>query len=53
MAQLQLVFQEYEKISGKTIEDTIKSEFSGNLQTAVLTIGTILPQIEFQSLLST
>ncbi|XP_022089504.1 annexin A11-like [Acanthaster planci] len=32
------VFQEYEKLAGKSIESTIKSEMSGNLERAYLTI---------------
>lgn len=37
--QLRLIFDEYRKISGKTIEQAVKSEFSGDLQTAIETIG--------------
>jgi annexin A7/11 len=38
-AQLRIVFDEYRKISGKTIEQAVKSEFSGDTGEAVLTIG--------------
>ncbi|KRT81737.1 hypothetical protein AMK59_5618, partial [Oryctes borbonicus] len=37
-AQLQLVFDEYEKLSGLDIENTIKSEFSGDSESAFLAI---------------
>lgn len=37
--QLRVIFDEYRKISGKTIEQAIKSEFSGDLLTAIETIG--------------
>ncbi|KAI4462026.1 annexin [Holotrichia oblita] len=37
-AQLQLIFDEYEKLAGVDIEDTIKSEFSGNSENAFLAI---------------
>ncbi|GJQ75979.1 hypothetical protein Trydic_g18033 [Trypoxylus dichotomus] len=37
-AQLQLIFDEYERLSGLDIEDTIKSEFSGNSENAFLAI---------------
>ncbi|CAL8113160.1 unnamed protein product [Orchesella dallaii] len=36
--QLRIVFDEYRKVSGKTIEQAIKSEFSGDLLTAIETI---------------
>ncbi|XP_038052287.1 annexin A6-like [Patiria miniata] len=35
---LKALFDEYEKLTGKAIEATIKSEMSGNLKTAYLTI---------------
>ncbi|CAL8134933.1 unnamed protein product [Orchesella dallaii] len=38
LAQLRLVFKEYEELSGKTLEDAIGAEFSGKLKNAVLTI---------------
>nr|XP_022906649.1 annexin B9-like [Onthophagus taurus] len=37
-AQLRVIFGQYEKISGNDIEDTIKSEFSGDAENAFLTI---------------
>lgn len=37
-AQLQLIFDEYERLSGLDIENTIKSEFSGNSESAFLAI---------------
>lgn len=37
--QLRVIFDEYRKVSGKTIEQAIKSEFSGDLLTAIETIG--------------
>lgn len=37
-AQLQLIFDEYERLTGVDIEDTIKSEFSGNSENAFLAI---------------
>lgn len=40
--QLKLVFQEYAKISRRTIEQSIKSEMSGNLEKGMLTIGMLI-----------
>ena len=37
--QLRIIFDEYRKISGKTIEQAVKSEFSGDVGEAVMTIG--------------
>jgi annexin A7/11 len=37
-AQLRQIFEEYKKISGKTLEEGVKSEFSGDLGRAILTI---------------
>lgn len=37
---LSTVFEEYEKIAGKSIEDSIKSETHGSLEQAMLTVGT-------------
>lgn len=37
-AQLRVIFDEYEKISGKDIEDSIRSEFSGDSEDAFLAI---------------
>lgn len=45
--QLQVIFDEYRKISGKTIEQAVKSELSGDIEAAILTIG-----ITFYSTLS-
>jgi len=36
--QLQLVFEEYENITGKSMEDSIKSEMSGDLKAGMLAI---------------
>jgi len=36
--QLRQIFEEYKKISGKTLEEAVKAEFSGDLKTAILTI---------------
>lgn len=33
------VFEEYEKIANKSIEDSIKSETHGSLEEAMLTVG--------------
>lgn len=35
----QTVFEEYQKLAGKSIEDSIKSETSGSLEDAMLAIG--------------
>lgn len=35
----QTVFEEYQKIAGKSIEDSIKSETKGSLEDAMLAIG--------------
>ncbi|MBV95588.1 Annexin A8, partial [Eschrichtius robustus] len=37
---LMRVFEEYEKIASKSIEDSIKSETHGSLEEAMLTVGT-------------
>jgi len=39
-AHLRAVFDEYAKISKKTVEDAIKSEFSGDIKEGLLTVGT-------------
>lgn len=39
-AQLRSIFQEYKKIAGKDIEEAIKGEFSGDIEKALLAIGT-------------
>jgi len=39
LPQLRLIFEEYQKLSGKSFEDAVSSEFSGKLKTAVLTIA--------------
>lgn len=36
---LAVVFEEYEKIANKSIEDSIKSETHGSLEEAMLTVG--------------
>lgn len=36
---LSTVFEEYEKIASKSIEDSIKSETHGSLEEAMLTVG--------------
>lgn len=36
---LSTVFEEYEKIANKSIEDSIKSETQGSLEEAMLTVG--------------
>lgn len=33
------MFEEYERIAGKSIEDSIKSETHGSLEEAMLTVG--------------
>ncbi len=37
--QLRVVFSEYAKMSKRNIEQVIKSEFSGDIETGMLTIG--------------
>ena len=38
-AHLRAVFEEYKKLSGKDIEDVIKSEFSGDIKNGFITVG--------------
>jgi len=38
-AHLRAVFEEYGKISKKTVQDAIKSEFSGDIKDGLLTVG--------------
>lgn len=38
-AQLRMVFEEYQKISGHPIEKAIKSEMSSSIERAFLTVG--------------
>jgi len=38
-AHLRAVFEEYGKISKKTVEDAIKGEFSGDIKDGLLTVG--------------
>ena len=40
-AQLKATFQEYERLSGKTIEGSIKSEMGGDLEDGLVAIGII------------
>lgn len=37
--QLYVIFDEYRKLSGKTIEQAVEAEFSGDLRDAIMTIG--------------
>ena len=39
---LRAVFEEYGKLSKKTMEEVIKSEFSGDIKDSLLTIGRYL-----------
>ena len=39
-AHLRAVFEAYKKIAGKDIEDSLKSEMSGDLLNGMLSIGT-------------
>lgn len=41
-AQLRLIFDEYKKLSGQTIEQAIKHELDGDLKTAMIAIGEFL-----------
>lgn len=38
-AQLRLIFEEYKKVSGMTIEQSLRHELSGDFLEAMLTIG--------------
>ena len=38
-AHLRAVFGEYEKLSRKTMDEVIKSEFSGDIKNALQTVG--------------
>lgn len=40
-AQLKLVFEEYKNISGRTIEQALQDEISGELLEALLAIGMV------------
>ena len=40
--QLRATFQEYAKLANKDIEDTIKSEMSGDLKDGMLTVGELV-----------
>ncbi|KAI5154803.1 Annexin A8 [Manis pentadactyla] len=42
---LMRVFEEYEKIANKSIEDSIKSETHGSLEEAMLTVGDLAAQV--------
>lgn len=39
--QLRLIFEEYKNIGGRTIEQAIKKELSGELKDAILAIGNL------------
>lgn len=41
-AQLQLVFAEYQKVSGHDVEQAVKNEFSGDLEDGLMTVGKFL-----------
>ncbi len=38
-AHLRAVFDEYQKLSSKSMEDVIKSEFSGDIKNGFVTVG--------------
>ena len=44
--QLRLVFEEYRKLSNKTLEQVIKGEFSGDIEDGLLAIGEYRGDIE-------
>lgn len=37
--QLRLIFDEYRRMSGQSMQEAIQTEFSGDLRNAMLTIG--------------
>ena len=46
--QLRAIFREYQRLSGKDIEDSIRSELSGGVESGFLAIGNFYPTwIEF------
>ena len=44
---LRAVFDEYRKIAGKDIEDSLKSEMSGDLLNGFLTVGKLASDVWF------
>ena len=42
--QAHLIFEEYKKISGRTMEQAIRDEFSGELLTGLLALGKARPR---------
>ena len=45
--QAYLIFEEYKKISGKTIEQAMKSEMSGELLNGLLAMGNLFSSVSF------
>jgi len=46
--QLQAIFEQYRHISGKTMEQAVQSEITGDLKVAIITIGNIYHFITFR-----
>lgn len=42
-AQIRLMLHEYEKLTGHALENAIKTEFSGDVETGLLAVGMKLP----------